>query len=213
MPSRGPRNAGGPPRAVFIAARSVSFRPPGRHYSCMATPTAPTVSARIGCRRMAPGKASLFPYFRRCVMSKHRRFAPRVELLEHRWCPSCTVTVHGDVMRIVGDGGVNAVTVTDDGAGNVTAACDTASATGSGIRKIIIDTKGGADTVTVDVTQLFSLRENAIAKEPGSSYFKPRRCVSRLGLANGGLDSWESSPYVTLSRGAFSASSLVTPTR
>src|SRR5262249_54783221 len=65
---------------------------------------------------------------------------------------------------------------------------------------------------TVDVTQLFSLRENAIAKEPGSSYFKPRRCVSRLGLANGGLDSLESSPYVTLSRGAFSASSLVTPT-
>jgi hypothetical protein len=37
-----------------------------------------------------------------------------------------------------------------------------------------------------DVTQLFPLRENAIAKEPGSSYFKPRRCVSRLGLANGG---------------------------
>jgi len=65
----------------------------------------------------------------------------------------------------------------------------------------------------VDVTQLFSLRENAIAKEPRSSYFRPRRCVSRLGLANGGLDSLESSPYVTLSRGAFSASSLVTPTR
>ena len=55
----------------------------------------------------------------------------------------------------------------------------------------------------VDVTQLFSLRENAIVKEPGSSYFKPWRCVSRLGLMNGGLDSLESSPYVTLSRGAF----------
>src|SRR5262245_43948814 len=63
----------------------------------------------------------------------------------------------------------------------------------------------------VDVTQLFSLRKNAIAKEPGSSYFKPWLCVSRLGLMNGGLDSKESSPYVTLSRGAFSASSLVTP--
>ena len=62
-------------------------------------------------------------------------------------------------------------------------------------------------------TPLFSLRENAIAKEPGSSYFKPRRCVSRLGLATGGSDSLESSPYVTLSRGAFSASSLVTPLR
>jgi len=34
----------------------------------------------------------------------------------------------------------------------------------------------------VDVTVLFSLRENAIAKEPGSSYPKPWRCVSRLGL-------------------------------
>ena len=55
----------------------------------------------------------------------------------------------------------------------------------------------------IDVTQLFSLRKNAIAKEPGSSYFKPWWCVSRLGLANGGLDSLESSPYVTLSRGAF----------
>ena len=61
--------------------------------------------------------------------------------------------------------------------------------------------------------QLFSLREHAIAKELGSGYVKPRRCVSRLGLTNGGLDSLESSPYVTLSRGAFSASSLVTPIR
>jgi hypothetical protein len=33
-----------------------------------------------------------------------------------------------------------------------------------------------------DVTGLFSLRENAIAKEPRSSYLKPWRCVSRLGL-------------------------------
>jgi hypothetical protein len=61
------------------------------------------------------------------------------------------------------------------------------------------------------VTGLFSLGENAIAKEPGSGYPKLGRCVSRLGLVNGGLDSLESSPYVTLSWGAFSASSLVTP--
>ena len=33
-----------------------------------------------------------------------------------------------------------------------------------------------------NVTGLFSLGENAIAKEPGSSYLKPWRCVSRLGL-------------------------------
>jgi len=71
----------------------------------------------------------------------------------------------------------------------------------------------GRFDASVDVTQLISLRENAIVKEPWSSYYKPWRCVSRLGLRNGGLDSLESSPYVTLSRGAFSASSLVTPIR
>ena len=65
----------------------------------------------------------------------------------------------------------------------------------------------------VDPTPLFSLRENAIAKEPGASYPERWQCVSRLGRFNGGLDSFESSPYPTLSRGAFSAPSLVTPTR
>ena len=62
---------------------------------------------------------------------------------------------------------------------------------------------GWFGTSSVDVTQLFSLRKNAIAKEPRASYLELWRCVSRLGLANGGLDSLESSPYVTLSRGAF----------
>ena len=65
----------------------------------------------------------------------------------------------------------------------------------------------------VDVTPLFSLRENAIAKEPGLRYAERWRCVSRLGCSNGGSASFEASPYVTLSRGAFSAPSLVTPTR
>ena len=35
----------------------------------------------------------------------------------------------------------------------------------------------------VDVTLLFSLRENAIAKEPGLSYPERRRCVPRLGAS------------------------------
>ena len=71
----------------------------------------------------------------------------------------------------------------------------------------------GALVPCVGVTLLFSLRENAIGKEPGLGYPERWRCVSRLGLFNGGLDSFESSPYVTLSRGAFSAPSLVTPSR
>jgi hypothetical protein len=66
--------------------------------------------------------------------------------------------------------------------------------------------------VSVDGTELFSLRENAIAKEPGSGY----PSIGGVCLDSAGewwLDSLESSPYGTVSRGASSASSLVTPIR
>jgi hypothetical protein len=36
---------------------------------------------------------------------------------------------------------------------------------------------------TVDVTLLFSLRESAIAKEPGLGYSERWRCVSQLGAS------------------------------
>ena len=56
-------------------------------------------------------------------------------------------------------------------------------------------------------------RENAIAQEPGLSYPEALAvCVSTRRF-DGGADFFESSPYETLSRGAFSAPSLVTPTR
>jgi hypothetical protein len=58
---------------------------------------------------------------------------------------------------------------------------------------------------------LFSLLENAIAEEPWLSYPERWRCVVLTRYFNGGSDSLESSPSVTLSRGGFSASSLVTP--
>ena len=45
-----------------------------------------------------------------------------------------------------------------------------------------------------DVTPLFSLRENAIAKEPGLRYPERWPCVSRLGCSNGGSASFEASP-------------------
>jgi hypothetical protein len=63
----------------------------------------------------------------------------------------------------------------------------------------------------VDHTPVFSQGENAIAKEPGSSY--PERwpgCVLTRRF-NGGLGSSGPSPNHTLSWGAFSASSQVTP--
>ena len=47
---------------------------------------------------------------------------------------------------------------------------------------------------SVEKTPLFSLRENAIAKEPGLRYPERWPCVSRLGCSNGGSASFEASP-------------------
>ena len=74
------------------------------------------------------------------------------------------------------------------------------------LEEVIIDTR-------LLATPLFPVPRNTIAKEPGSSYAKRWQCAPRLDAPIGGLDSLESSPFATLSRGAFSASSLVTPIR
>ena len=84
--------------------------------------------------------------------ARPNRFTPRLEALEDRWCPACTINVVGHTMLILGDGAANAVNVTHNGAGNVTATCDSASATGTAINKIVIDTRGGNDTVNLSVT-------------------------------------------------------------
>jgi hypothetical protein len=93
------------------------------------------------------------------------------------------------------------------------------------MRKVLAPMNRGWDDPETDVyeqyrkqpcterTPLFSLRENAIAKEPGLRYPERWPCVSRLGCSNGGSASFEASPQRTLSRGAFSAPSLVTPIR
>jgi hypothetical protein len=70
-----------------------------------------------------------------------------------------------------------------------------------------------AECAEVERTSIFSLRENAIAQEPAFSYPQSWRCASRLGALIGGAGSFELFPQRTLSRGAFSAPSLVTPTR
>jgi len=80
------------------------------------------------------------------------RFIPRLEALENRWCPACTVSVSGSTMWIIGDNGANTATVTHDGAGNVAATCDTATGSGSGIKRIIVLTRGGNDTVNFTAT-------------------------------------------------------------
>jgi hypothetical protein len=82
-----------------------------------------------------------------------RRFSPRVEVLENRLCPACTISVSGSTLRITGDGAANRVFVGHNGAGGVTATCDTAGPrVAAGITKIIIDTRGGDDFLLVGLS-------------------------------------------------------------
>ena len=64
----------------------------------------------------------------------------------------------------------------------------------------------------IDGTPLFSLRENAIAKEPGPSYPERRRCASRLG-ASLVAQTPSSLPVCDSEPGSVFGPSLVAPTR
>src|SRR5262245_20451169 len=69
--------------------------------------------------------------------------------LERRWCPSCTVTVDGNTLRIIGDATNNNVAIVDNGAAGIVVTCDTvASPAATGIEHVRVDTRGGDDTVT-----------------------------------------------------------------
>src|SRR5262245_22043395 len=47
-----------------------------------------------------------------------------LEALETRWCSSCTVTVDGDTLRIIGDAANNTVAIVDNGAAGIVVTCD-----------------------------------------------------------------------------------------
>ncbi|MFL5243048.1 MAG: hypothetical protein ACJ8FY_13150 [Gemmataceae bacterium] len=78
-------------------------------------------------------------------------FRPELEALESRDCPSANIFVFGHTMVILGDSNANAVTVSDDGNGGITADITSptggASRTATGIRNVAIATFGGDDTV------------------------------------------------------------------
>lgn len=74
----------------------------------------------------------------------------QLEALENRCCPSAlsALAVHGSTLVVKGDNTANNVAITDDGQGNVTATMDGKTVTGSGIRTIIVNTRGGDDVVS-----------------------------------------------------------------
>jgi hypothetical protein len=85
-------------------------------------------------------------------------FAPRVEALEARTCPSVSALVNDHILTIQGDNSANVITVSDGGDGRVTAqvagAGGNTSLSAAGIDTILINTGDGNDTV------YFALRGN-----------------------------------------------------
>jgi hypothetical protein len=84
-----------------------------------------------------------------------RRYAPQLEFLEGRLCPSA-IRIVGHTMFVKGDAHTTAITVTDDGAGNVAAtvtdSSHSISGTGAGINQVLVDSGPAGDTVSFSLT-------------------------------------------------------------
>src|SRR5262249_61574194 len=77
----------------------------------------------------------------------------RLEELESRWCPSCTVTVNGNTPRIIGDAANNNVAIVDNGAAGIVVTCDGVThPAATGITRVIVNTNDGHDTTTYSRT-------------------------------------------------------------
>jgi hypothetical protein len=104
-----------------------------------------------------------------------RRFLPRLEALESRWCPSSGgITQHGHTLLIQGDGSNNTITISDDGRGDVTARIHLSNSsrtvTATGITDIKIDAGGGNDTIGYALTGALSESEQVmLCLDRGSS--------------------------------------------
>jgi hypothetical protein len=80
-----------------------------------------------------------------------RRFAPRLEALETRFCPSVSVAASGHTLTIQGDNTAGSVTINDDGHGDVyvitTGSAGTTRTSARSIDTILVNTGDGNDNV------------------------------------------------------------------
>src|SRR5438067_6244771 len=77
-----------------------------------------------------------------------RSFAPRVEALEGRDCPSCTLTFQDGLLSILGDRGDNDIAVVNTWAGTQVTCDNKEPVTFVGVRAVSIRTMEGADHVS-----------------------------------------------------------------
>jgi len=100
--------------------------------------------------KLLPGSTKRRPAGRRPVPS----FVPRLEGLEDRYVPSCTLSVSGSTLTITGDGAANTVRIDDNGnaVSTLSVSCDGVQAIVTGITTIRVNTNGGSDDVTYHLT-------------------------------------------------------------
>jgi hypothetical protein len=99
------------------------------------------------------------------LVRRSRSFRPQVETLENRWCPSVSVSVFSHTLVVQGDSADNAVTITDDGSGGVSATITgangaTATRSGTAITNVLVSTRGGSDSVAFALTGPLTSRLN-----------------------------------------------------
>jgi hypothetical protein len=109
---------------------------------------------------------------------RRRSFLPRLEPLEGRCVPACTITPSGTTLTITGDNNANTVIIDDNGAGAITVTCDGAvSVPFAGIQSINVDTKSGNDAVFYNLNDNLltgQVRVLSVALGQGNDFFRAR---------------------------------------
>jgi hypothetical protein len=109
---------------------------------------------------------------------RRRSFLPRLEPLEGRCVPACTVTPSGTSLTITGDNNANTLIIDDNGAGVITVTCDgTVSGPFAGIQFINVGTGAGNDAVFYNLNDNLltgQARVLQVALGGGNDFFRAR---------------------------------------
>jgi hypothetical protein len=89
--------------------------------------------------------------------------APKLESLEAREVPAVHIFEVNHTLHVVGDGHADTIAITDNGKGTITVNAGTEHFTATDIHHIKIDTGGGGDTLTYDLTAKLTTTETITA--------------------------------------------------
>ena len=78
---------------------------------------------------------------------RSRWYTPCLDALERRQCLSVTIQANGPELRIDGNDAADTVSITDNGQGGVAVTANGRTTAFTGISQIVVQTRGGDDTV------------------------------------------------------------------